>query len=124
MKKLYAPTVWHELIAAVIAQSAIDYVECRAAGLILADHTINKELVSKLARNEGKVRCPMPKWMEISDIHSCVPFLFEGDTLSDFIPSCWATSPEAIRLAVKKAGDEGKSIHHFFDFVSNNTDKL
>jgi hypothetical protein len=111
------------MVAAIIAQAAVDYVECRVQGLIDSNNVINKQKVMKLSENLDKLRNPMPKWMDITDVYSCVSFLFKDSTLEDYLPSCWETSSEAIRRAVKKAGDEGRQINHFFSIDRDGRDE-
>ena len=115
VKKLYATTVWHEMVAAIVAQAAVDYTCGRQAGLIRGDNTIDLKRRNKLMENQKRSRNPLPKTMEVNDLFSCISFLFDGDTLSDFVPSCWGTTPEAIRSAILRAADSGRQVHHFFD---------
>lgn len=109
-------------MAAIIAQAAVDYVECRCQGLIGSDNKVNKARVMKLSENLDRLRNPMPKWMDITDVYSCLSFLFEDNTLEDYIPSCWLTTSDAIRVAVKAAGDEGRPINHFFSIDRDDID--
>ena len=49
-------------------------------------------------------RAPLPKWMEPSDVFSCVWFLY-SEAMLDLMPHKWSVNPDAIRLAVATAAE-------------------
>jgi len=109
-------TAFSELVTAVIVQASIDFVDAHKSGLISQKLSVNSERVNEVLRESYPTRCPLPKWMEPSDVYSCVSFLFESTALEDIIPTSWEVKPDAVRRAVIEAALEGKAMNHFFNF--------
>ena len=109
-------TAFSDLVSAVIVQASIDYVEAYRCGLICENASVNSQRITEVLREAYPTRCPLPKWMEPSDVYSCVSFLFESTALEDVIPTSWEVSQDAVRRAVIEAAKEGKAMNHFFNF--------
>ena len=65
-----------ELVSAIVVQAAIDFGEAHRYGLINEACTVNAAALKAVLRQAYPSRCPLPKWMEPSDIYSAVTFLF------------------------------------------------
>lgn len=82
-----------ELVSAIVVQAAIDFGEAHRYGLINEDNSVNSAALKAVLRRAYPSRCPLPKWMEPSDIHSAVTFLFTSHSLDDIIPDKWKSTP-------------------------------
>jgi hypothetical protein len=105
-----------ELVSAIVVQAAIDFGEAHRYGLINEDCTVNAAALKAVLRQAYPSRCPLPKWMEPSDIYSAVTFLFASHSLDDIIPDKWEVNPDSIRFAIVAAAKAGKPMNHFFNF--------
>ena len=104
----------NDLVSAIIVQAAIDYVDSCRGGFVSDHNQVDNEAIRQLLRDSYPARTPLPKWMEPPDIFSCVWFLFGSSCLEDIIPCSWLVSPDAIRLAAKRAVSSTESLNHFF----------
>ena len=100
-------TAIYELVSAVIVQAAIDFVDAHKSGIIYGHHTVDPDRMQRIVQKNHPSRCSLPKWMEPSDVYSCVSFLFLSTTLEDIIPTAWEVSPDAVRSAIIEAAQTG-----------------
>ena len=100
-------TAFYELVGAIIVQAAIDFVDAYKSGIIYGHHTIDSDRMQRIIQKHYPSRCPLPKWMEPSDVYSCVSFFFLSAALEDIIPTGWEVSPDAVRSAVIEAAQSG-----------------
>ena len=105
-----------ELVSAIVVQAAIDFGEAHRCGLIEEDNSVNSAELKAVLRRAYPSRCPLPKWMEPSDIYSAATFLFFSHSLDDIIPDKWEVNPDSIRFAIVAAAKAGKPMNHFFNF--------
>jgi hypothetical protein len=98
----------------VIVQAVIDYADSRRAKVITSRNQVDEEQLRLVLKKSYPSRMPLPKWMEPSDVFSCVWFLFNSSCLEDFMPCDWEVAPDAVRAAAEQAARSKKPINHFF----------
>ena len=105
----------NDLVSAIIVQAAMDYVDARRAGLITKRRRVDESALKRtMLYNRSR---SLPKWMEPSDVFSCVWFLFNSEAMPDIMPHNWRVNPNAIRSAVAVAAESGSnSINHLLAF--------
>ena len=89
----------NDLVSAIIAQAARDYIDARRAGLITRGGEVDEPALRRMMQRNYPSRAPLPKWMEPPDIFSCVWFLY-SEAMLDIMPHKWNVNPDAIRTAV------------------------
>lgn len=102
----------NDLISAIIVQAAMDYVDARRAGLITKGGDVDEPALRRMMFCNYSSRAPLPKWMEPSDVFSCVWFLY-SEAMLDLMPHKWSVNPDAIRTAVAAAAEsDSNNINH------------